>query len=51
MKTVAQAIEIGVKKYLDEYEDAVNVLWKHNTQITEKIDILSFLDSSSSSRK
>jgi len=43
MKTVAQAIEIGVKKYLDEYEDAVNVLWKHNTQITEKIDILSFL--------
>lgn len=43
MKTVAQAIEIGVKKYLDEYEDAVNVLWKHNKQITEKIDILSFL--------
>ena len=43
MKTVAQAIEIGVKKYLEEYKDAVDVLWKHNKQITEKIDILSFL--------
>lgn len=43
MKTVSQAIEIGVNKYLNEYEDAVNVLWKHNKQITDKIDILSFL--------
>ncbi|MDD2290689.1 MAG: transglycosylase SLT domain-containing protein [Aliarcobacter sp.] len=43
MKSVAQAIEIGVKTYLDEYEDAINVLWKHNIQITPEINVASFL--------
>ncbi len=38
-----KAIEIGVSKYLSEYEDAINVLWKHNKQITPNIDITSFL--------
>lgn len=43
MKTVAQAIEIGVKNYLDEYEDAISVLWTHEKQITPSINISSFL--------
>lgn len=43
MKTVAQAIEIGVKNYLDEYEDAISVLWTHEKQITPIINISSFL--------
>lgn len=38
-----EAIKIGKTKYLNEYEDATTVLWKHNKQITEKIDISSFL--------
>lgn len=38
-----EAIKIGKTKYLNEYEDAITVLWKHNKQITEKIDISSFL--------
>ena len=38
-----EAIKIGKTKYQNEYEDAINVLWKHNRQITEKIDISSFL--------
>lgn len=38
-----EAIRIGKTKYLNEYEDAITVLWKHNKQITEKIDISSFL--------
>lgn len=38
-----EAIKIGKTKYSNEYEDAINVLWKHNKQITEKIDISSFL--------
>jgi membrane-bound lytic murein transglycosylase F len=36
------AIEIGVKKYSHEYEDAVTVLWKYNKQITPEIDVVSF---------
>lgn len=43
MITVANAIEVGVKTYSNEYEDAINVLWKHNIQITPEIDIVSFL--------
>ncbi len=38
-----EAIRIGKTKYLNEYEDAITVLWQHNKQITEKIDISSFL--------
>lgn len=38
-----EAIKIGKTKYSNEYEDAINVLWNHNKQITEKIDISSFL--------
>lgn len=37
------AIALGKKKYLHEYEDAITVLWKHNKQITPEIDITSFL--------
>lgn len=43
MITVANAIEVGVKTYSNEYEDAINVLWKHNIQITPEINISSFL--------
>lgn len=43
MKTVAQAIELGIKTYSNEYEDAINVLWKHDIQITPEINISSFL--------
>ncbi len=38
-----EAIKLGKTKYQNEYEDAITVLWKHNKQITEKIDISSFL--------
>lgn len=38
-----KAIEIGVPKYKNEYEDAVSVFWKHDKQITPTIDIVSFL--------
>ena len=38
-----EAIKIGKTKYQNEYEDAITVLWEHNKQITEKIDISSFL--------
>lgn len=41
--TPQEAIKIGVTKYLDEYQDAVTVLWKHDYQITPTIDIVSFL--------
>jgi soluble lytic murein transglycosylase-like protein len=41
--TPQEAIKIGVTKYLDEYEDAVNVLWKHEKEISPNIDIVSFL--------
>lgn len=43
MKTVANAIELGMKNYRNEYEDAVTILWKHEKQITPTIDIVSFL--------
>ncbi len=43
MISLKEAIRIGKTKYLNEYEDAITVLWKHNKQITEKIDISSFL--------
>lgn len=43
MLSVSKAIELGVKTYSNEYEDAINVLWKHNTQITPEINISSFL--------
>ena len=43
MITVANAIEVGVKTYSNEYEDAINVLWKHNTQITTQLSISDFL--------
>lgn len=43
MITVANAIELGVKTYLNEYEDAITILWKHDKQITPEIDISSFL--------
>jgi len=43
MLSVSKAIEIGVKTYLNEYEDAINVLWKHNIQITPEINVASFL--------
>ena len=43
MLSVSKAIEIGVKTYSNEYEDAINALWKHNTQITPEINISSFL--------
>lgn len=42
MISAPKAIELGVKTYADEYEDAINVLWKHNTQITPEINVLSF---------
>ena len=42
MLSVSKAIELGVKTYSNEYEDAINVLWKHNTQITPEISISSF---------
>ena len=42
MISVRKAIELGVKTYSNEYEDAITVLWKHNTQITPEINILSF---------
>lgn len=42
MISVPKAIELGVKTYSNEYEDAITVLWKHNTQITPEINILSF---------
>lgn len=38
-----EAIEIGIKKYLHEYEDAINVLWRHNKQITSQLNISDFL--------
>lgn len=38
-----EAIKIGKTKYLYEYEDAISVLWKHNKQITEDLNISSFL--------
>ena len=38
-----EAIKIGKTKYSNEYEDAITVLWEDNKQITEKIDISSFL--------
>ena len=37
------AIKLGKTKYLNEYEDAVTILWKHDKQITPTIDIVSFL--------
>ncbi len=37
------AIALGKKKYLHEYEDAITVLWKHNKQITPELNISSFL--------
>ena len=43
MISVPKAIEIGVKTYSTEYEDAINVLWKHDIQITPDINISSFL--------
>lgn len=43
MISVPKAIELGVKTYSNEYEDAITALWKHNTQITPEINILSFL--------
>lgn len=43
MISPSRAIEIGVPKYKNEYEDAVTVLWKHEKQITPTIDIVSFL--------
>lgn len=43
MISLKEAIRTGKTKYLNEYEDAITVLWKHNKQITEKIDISSFL--------
>ena len=36
------AIALGKKKYLHEYEDAITVLWKHNKQITQELNISSF---------
>lgn len=42
MTTVSKAIELGVKTYLNEYEDAITVLWKHNKQITPELNISSF---------
>lgn len=42
MTTVSKAIELGVKTYSNEYEDAINVLWKHDIQITPEINISSF---------
>lgn len=42
MISVPKAIELGVKTYSNEYEDAINVLWKHNTQITPELNISSF---------
>lgn len=38
-----EAIEIGKRKYLHEYEDAITVLWKHNTVITPELNIINFL--------
>jgi soluble lytic murein transglycosylase-like protein len=43
MISPSRAIEIGVSKYKNEYEDAVTVLWEHDKQITPTIDIVSFL--------
>lgn len=43
MLTPTQAIELGVKKYLHEYEDAIIVLWKHPINQEDKIKISSFL--------
>lgn len=43
MISPAKAIEIGVKKYLHEYQDAINVLWKHDIQITPQLSISDFL--------
>ncbi len=43
MLSVSKAIELGVKTYSNEYEDAINVLWKHDIQITPEINISSFL--------
>lgn len=43
MISPSRAIEIGVPKYKNEYEDAVTILWKHEKQITPTIDIVSFL--------
>lgn len=37
------AIALGKKKYLHEYEDAITVLWKHNKQITPELKISDFL--------
>lgn len=36
------AIALGKKKYLHEYEDAITVLWKHNKQVTPELNISSF---------
>ena len=42
MITPREAIALGKTKYLNEYEDAIAVLWKHNTQITPELNISSF---------
>lgn len=38
-----EAIKIGVTKYQNEYEDAINILWNHNIQITKQLSICDFL--------
>lgn len=43
MISPSKAIELGVQKYKNEYEDAVTILWTHDKQITSTIDIVSFL--------
>lgn len=43
MITPREAIALGKTKYLNEYEDAITVLWKHNRQITSEIELSSFL--------
>lgn len=43
MISPSKAIELGIQKYKNEYEDAVTILWTHDKQITSTIDIVSFL--------
>lgn len=43
MLSPKDAIELGVKKHLHEYEDAIIVLWKHKINPEDKIKISSFL--------
>lgn len=43
MISPSAAIALGVKTYLDEYEEAINVLWKHDKQITPQLNISDFL--------